>query len=710
MPPFITYNGQTGYFQNGQFIPATREQYDGLFNGNPFMNNPMFSNLAGRQQPLQQGQIVEPAMSNEQKIAQQSSNVPLEGTSSIQYGMTDQGLGFNQGKTFYPSTAMTKTGMALIGNPALGITANPYELQGAHNPYAPQAALVQQQALQQAIDNNQQQTVQGPQVQQTGVPLNLSKDGIFGAIQNPFVSQTETPEAIVTESKADGMIGPMSGGKAPVVSNVTETATPVKSKMTNAQSQGLGMLIGAGAKLVKAVAPDNYDERVGMTKPNMIGTLAGDATFTQLGSAFGPVGLAVGGGVDIVKNILAYAKQKDKYDNKKIGVNTMQSMDDARESMKPDYTGYARYGAEVKNPFIKHFAFGGPVDPIDPKKKELTGLELYNSIYNSKGHDKRLKHSQEQSSKMLKENPNLMYGRYIGDTDMKYNSESINSNFEDLKKMRLKGPNAPVYDLTDDILKEYKKNPSTEAMMIPTGTWNEEKQAFDLSGSIYMKNEYKGTNQGKYINFEESRHFGNLANTAKEDESNYNFLPYEIKLINENIPIKNPLGKYGTNYTEISAKKGAIDAYLIDKGLLNPGEDVNDTHYEYLYENQESLPGPVRQGFMMYLDDNDYDKYLKENGPEKYNNFIDQEKSKAKQRFKNIQNSSVMNDSENPYLQYGRSGIYIKPENRGKFTNWAQSHDMSVSEAANTVMENKEKYSPSVVKMANFAKNATKWG
>jgi len=62
----------------------------------------------------------------------------------------------------------------------------------------------------------------------------------------------------------------------------------------------------------------------------------------------------------------------------------------------------------------------------------------------------------------------------------------------------------------------------------------------------------------------------------------------------------------------------------------------------------------------------------------------------------------------NPYLK-ARSGIYIKPENRGKFTAWAQNHDMGVQEAASKVMANKEEYSPSVVKMANFAKNAAGW-
>ena len=53
--------------------------------------------------------------------------------------------------------------------------------------------------------------------------------------------------------------------------------------------------------------------------------------------------------------------------------------------------------------------------------------------------------------------------------------------------------------------------------------------------------------------------------------------------------------------------------------------------------------------------------------------------------------------------------INIKPENKGKFTNWANSKGMSVIEAANRVMANTKKYSPTIVKRANFAKNASNW-
>lgn len=49
----------------------------------------------------------------------------------------------------------------------------------------------------------------------------------------------------------------------------------------------------------------------------------------------------------------------------------------------------------------------------------------------------------------------------------------------------------------------------------------------------------------------------------------------------------------------------------------------------------------------------------------------------------------------------------IKEKNQGKFTNWVKKNmpKKSVCQAASAVMKNTDKFSPSVVKMANFANN-----
>ena len=60
-------------------------------------------------------------------------------------------------------------------------------------------------------------------------------------------------------------------------------------------------------------------------------------------------------------------------------------------------------------------------------------------------------------------------------------------------------------------------------------------------------------------------------------------------------------------------------------------------------------------------------------------------------------------------MPVAKSGIEIKPENKGKFTKWAKARGMTVAEAYEKVLANKDKYPPSVVKMANFARNAAGW-
>lgn len=78
-------------------------------------------------------------------------------------------------------------------------------------------------------------------------------------------------------------------------------------------------------------------------------------------------------------------------------------------------------------------------------------------------------------------------------------------------------------------------------------------------------------------------------------------------------------------------------------------------------------------------------------------------------RAEEMQEEAPAMDMNITSIDQAKSGIEIKPENKGKFTRWASARDMSVSEAYNKVMSNTDNYPPSVVKMANFAKNAAGW-
>lgn len=53
--------------------------------------------------------------------------------------------------------------------------------------------------------------------------------------------------------------------------------------------------------------------------------------------------------------------------------------------------------------------------------------------------------------------------------------------------------------------------------------------------------------------------------------------------------------------------------------------------------------------------------------------------------------------------------IHIKKKNRGKFTESAKRAGMGVQEYASHVLANKNKYSSTLVKRANFARNSSKW-
>lgn len=56
-----------------------------------------------------------------------------------------------------------------------------------------------------------------------------------------------------------------------------------------------------------------------------------------------------------------------------------------------------------------------------------------------------------------------------------------------------------------------------------------------------------------------------------------------------------------------------------------------------------------------------------------------------------------------------KSGIHIKPGNRGKFTAKAEAMGMSVAEYANRALKKGSKASAATKKQANFARNAKKW-
>lgn len=90
-------------------------------------------------------------------------------------------------------------------------------------------------------------------------------------------------------------------------------------------------------------------------------------------------------------------------------------------------------------------------------------------------------------------------------------------------------------------------------------------------------------------------------------------------------------------------------------------------------------------------------KQLKSMSPEKQQQAIQQ----IMQAIQQAQQGA------SPEMAYG--GININPANKGKFTASANRAGMSVQDFASKVLANKEDYSSTQVKRANFAKNAAGW-
>lgn len=87
----------------------------------------------------------------------------------------------------------------------------------------------------------------------------------------------------------------------------------------------------------------------------------------------------------------------------------------------------------------------------------------------------------------------------------------------------------------------------------------------------------------------------------------------------------------------------------------------------------------------------------------------------AKQRFKEYAAKKKANRVTEAFNRLNSNNfkdggsIHIAHSKKGTFTAAATKHGMGVQEFAARVLRNKEDYSPSLVKKANFARNASKW-
>lgn len=156
--------------------------------------------------------------------------------------------------------------------------------------------------------------------------------------------------------------------------------------------------------------------------------------------------------------------------------------------------------------------------------------------------------------------------------------------------------------------------------------------------------------------------------------------------------------KVGKKYRALKNTQATAQAYA-NHAITTGAENVDKNLDDSVFTNFAAFGGPLS------ITDNNNNM-----GAIDYNFMSDYLTSKNKSaEVKNKIPTNIFGSlASTPLFALG-GGIHIKKSHRGLFTKEAKEHGMGVQEFASHVLANKDKYSPEVVKRANFARNSTKF-
>lgn len=156
--------------------------------------------------------------------------------------------------------------------------------------------------------------------------------------------------------------------------------------------------------------------------------------------------------------------------------------------------------------------------------------------------------------------------------------------------------------------------------------------------------------------------------------------------------------KVGKKYNALKNAQATAQAYA-NHAITTGAENVDKNLDDSVFTNFAAFGGPLS------ITDNNNNM-----GAIDYNFMSDYLTSKNKSaEVKNKIPTNIFGSlASTPLFALG-GGIHIKKSHRGLFTKEAKEHGMGVQEFASHVLANKDKYSPEIVKRANFARNAAKF-
>ncbi len=156
-------------------------------------------------------------------------------------------------------------------------------------------------------------------------------------------------------------------------------------------------------------------------------------------------------------------------------------------------------------------------------------------------------------------------------------------------------------------------------------------------------------------------------------------------------------GKARRQNAELRADRALAESFA-NRSVDNNIDNIADTQMDNLLANYAAFGGPLGE--------------LQGTGAIDYGFMSDYlvAKNKSAEAKNKISTNVFGNLPVTPLSTFALGGgIHIKKSHRGLFTKEAKEHGMGVQEFASHVLVNKDKYSPEVVKRANFARNSTKF-
>lgn len=158
-------------------------------------------------------------------------------------------------------------------------------------------------------------------------------------------------------------------------------------------------------------------------------------------------------------------------------------------------------------------------------------------------------------------------------------------------------------------------------------------------------------------------------------------------------------GKARRMNEQLRADRAQAESWA-NRSVDNNVDNIANTQMDTMLANYAAFGGPL--GGMPIQDTGAIDYGFMSDYLVTKNRMADMKNKVTGTVFDNIPSTPI-----NTFESGG--GIHIKKSHRGLFTKEAKAHGMGVQEFASHVLANKDKYSPEVVKRANFAKNAAKF-